>query len=132
MKKLITILAIGVSTAHSQTMYKMQSPAIYDEDGQAYQMREVFDHLPTSQDSLDFEKAVKKYLTEINYAFRQRHNLKQYRAVVAEVKIGKNGHAAIKPTTKFKSPWYRYPNPNVKVGDTIWISRQDAIEPKFD
>ena len=132
MKKLIAILAIGVSTAHSQTMYKMQSPPIYDEDGQMYQMRQVLDHLPTPQDSADFEKAVRKYLVDINIAFRNRHNVKQYQAVVAEVRINKKGHVAIKPTSRFKSPWYRYPDPNVKVGDTIWISREDAIEPKFD
>ena len=131
MKKLITILAIGVSTAHSQTMYKMQSPPIYDSLGNMYQLREVLDHYPTKQDSINFEKAVKSYCIEIDRALKHRRNVKQYRAVVAEVRIGKKGHAAIRPITKFRSPWYRYPDPNVKVGDTIWISREDAIEPKF-
>lgn len=132
MKKLITILAIGISTAHSQTMYKMESPLIYDEDGNQYQMRQVLDHLPTQQDSLEFKKSVNKYLAEINVALKHKRGVKQYKAVVSEVRVFKSGHVAIKPITKFRSPWYRYPDPNVKVGDTIWISREDAIEPKFD
>ena len=130
-KKLLLVLAIGVSSASAQTMYKMESPAIYDEDGQMYQMRQVIDHLPTHDDSVDFEKAVKSYCLQIDRARKLRAGVKQYQAVVAEVRINKKGHVAVRPVTKFRSPWYRYYDTNVKVGDTIWISREDSIEPKF-
>ena len=61
MKKVLAILAFTVSTASAQTMYKMESPMIYDEDGNQYQMRDVLDHKPTHQDSIEFDKAVKDY-----------------------------------------------------------------------
>ena len=131
MKKALVILAFVTSTASAQTMYKMQSPPIYDSLGNMYQMREVFNHLPTHDDSVEFDKAVKSYCIQIDRALKHRKGVKQYQAIVSEVRVSKNGHIAIKPTTKFKSPWYRYNDPNVKVGDTIWISREDAIEPKF-
>jgi len=130
MKKILAILTFTVSTASAQTMYTMQSPPIYDEDGNMYQMRDVMDHLPTHEDSVAFEKAVKKYCIEIDKARKSRLGIKQYEAVIGEVRIDKDGNTVVKPTTKFKSEWYRYYG-NVKVGDTIIISREDAIEPKF-
>jgi hypothetical protein len=131
MKKVIAILMFVTSTASAQTMYKMQSVPIYDSLGNQYQMRETFDHLPTSQDTIEFNKATMSYCRQIDRALKLRAGVKQYQAVVSEVRISKNGNVAVRPTTKFKSPWYRYSDPNVKVGDTIWISREDAIEPKF-
>lgn len=131
MKKVLAILAFVVSTASAQTMYKMESLPIYDEDGNLYQMREVLDHLPTKQDSIDFDKSVKKYCIEINLANKRRRGVKLYQAVVADVRVSKKGSIAIRPAAKFKSPWYRYYDDKVKIGDTIWISREDAIEPKF-
>jgi hypothetical protein len=131
MKKTLAILAFVTSTASAQTMYKMESPPIYDEDGNQYQMRDILDHYPTKQDSIEFNKAVKSYCLQIDRARKLRMGVKQYQAIVSEVRISRNGHVAIKPTTRFKSPWYRYYDPNVKVGDTIWISREDTIEPKF-
>ena len=60
MKKVITILALVTSTASAQTMYKMQSVPIYDSLGNQYQLREVFDHLPTSQDTIEFNRRLDK------------------------------------------------------------------------
>jgi hypothetical protein len=132
MKKILTLTLLAISTgAFSQTMYKMESIPIYDSLGNQYQMRETFDHLPTSQDTIEFNKATISYCKQIDRALKLRAGARQYQAVVAEVKISKNSHVAIKPTSKFKSPWYRYYDVNVKVGDTIWISREDAIEPRF-
>ena len=132
MKKLLAILAFAVSSASAQTMYKMESVIIYDSLGNQYQMRQVLDHLPTRQDSVEFDIASKRYVSEISRVHKQNRGEKLYQAIVSEVRIGKNGRVAIRPVSKFRSPWYRYNDANVKVGDTIWISRQDAIEPKFD
>jgi len=62
MKKILTtaIVTLALINAKSQTMYQMESPLIYDEDGNQYQMRDVLDHKPTHEDSVDFDKAVKK------------------------------------------------------------------------
>jgi len=131
MKKLITILAIGISTAHSQTIYKMESPLIYDEDGNQYQMRDVLDHEPTHDDSVAFSKSVKEYLKQIDQARKLSLGIKSYEAIVSEIRIDKDGNKVFKPTVKFKSVWYRYYG-NVKAGDTITITKEDAIDPKFD
>jgi len=132
MKKILTLALLAISIgAFSQTMYKMQSVPIYDSLGNQYQMRETFDHLPTSQDTIEFNKATISYCKQIDRALKLRAGARQYQAVVAEVRISKKGHVAIRPVTKFRSPWYRYHDENVKVGDIIWISREDAIEPKF-
>jgi hypothetical protein len=132
MKKILTtaIVTLALINAKSQTIYKMESPAIFDEDGQMYQMRQVLDHLPTHEDSIDFDKAVKKYCIEIDKARKVRLDIKQYEAVVSEVRIDKNGNTVVKPTVKFKSEWYIHYG-DVKVGDTITITKEDAIEPKF-
>jgi nickel-dependent lactate racemase len=132
MKKILTLALLAISIgASSQKMYTMQSPPIYDQDGTVYQVRQVLDHLPTHNDTLEFDKSIKKYCIEINRANNQKRGVRQYQTIVAEVRISKKGHVAIKPTTRFKSPWYRYYDETVKVGDTIWISREDAIEPRF-
>lgn len=132
MKKIVTTAAITLilMSAKAQTMYKMESPMIYDEDGNVYQMRDVLDHLPTHQDSIDFDKAVKDYCKQINKNRNLRLGIKQYEAIVGEIRIDKDGNKVFKPTVKFKSEWYRYYG-NVKVGDTITITKEDAIEPKF-
>ena len=127
MKKLLTILVLATSTASAQTMYKMECIPIYDEDGNLYQMRQVYDHLPTKQDSIDFEKSAKKYMIEIDQAHKASKGIKTYQAVVAEVRVDKKGNVAIRPTSKFRASWYRYYDENVKVGDTIWISKEEAI-----
>jgi len=131
MEKLLAILLLTVTTASAQTMYKMKSIAIYDSLGNQYQLQQVLDHLPTKEDSITFDNEAKKYVADILRVHKEKRGVRSYQAVVAEVRISKNGHVAIKPITKFRSPWYRYNDPNVKVGDTIWISREDAIEPKF-
>ena len=132
MKKIVTTAAVVLAliNAKSQTMYKMESPFIYDEDGNQYQMRDVLDHKPTHEDSVAFDKAVKKYCIEIDKARKLRLGIKQYEAIVGEVRIDKNGNTVVKPTTKFKSEWYIHYG-DVKVGDTIMITKEDAIEPKF-
>ena len=132
MKKILStaIVTLALINAKSQTMYQMESPLIYDEDGNQYQMRDVLDHKPTHEDSVDFDKAVKKYCIEIDKARKVRLDIKQYEAIVGEIRIDKDGNKVFKPTVKFKSEWYRYYG-NVKVGDTITITKEDAIEPKF-
>jgi hypothetical protein len=132
MKKILStaIVTLALINAKAQTMYKMESPAIFDEDGNMYQMRDVLDHKPTHEDSVAFDKAVKEYIKQIDKARKLRLGIKQYEAVVGEVRIDKDGNTVVKPTAKFKSEWYRYYG-NVKVGDTIVITREDAIEPKF-
>ena len=131
MKKLLVLLTLATSSVSAQTMYKMESVIIYDSLGNQYQMRQVLDHLPTKEDSIAFNRDAKKYVAEISRVHKQKRGEKLYQAVVAEVSVSKNGHVSIRPVTKFRSSWYRYNDPNVKVGDTIWISREDAIEPKF-
>lgn len=131
MKRVLAILALTVSTASAQTMYKMESIPIYDEDGNLYQMRQVIDHLPTHDDTIEFDKSVKEYLVEIYKARRLKMGIKQYEAIVSEVKTDKNNNLVVKPKGKFKSTWYKCYDGSVKVGDTILISREDAIEPKF-
>ena len=81
--------------------------------------------------SISFQNEAKRYIADILKAHKHRRGEKLYQAIVSEVRISKNGYVSIRPITKFRSPWYRYNDPNVKVGDTIWISREDAIEPKF-
>ena len=132
MKKIITTAAVmlAIINANAQTMYKMESPLIYDEDGNQYQMRNVLDHLPTKQDSIEFEKAVKDYCKQINKNRNLRLGIKQYEAIVSEIRIDKDGNKVFKPIEKYKSEWYRYYG-NVKVGDVITITKEDAIEPKF-
>ena len=132
MKKIITtaVVMLAIINANAQTMYKMESPMIYDEDGNVYQMRDVLDHKPTHEDSVTFDKAVKDYYKQINKNRNLRLGVKSYEAIVGEIKIDKDGNKVFKPTTKFKSEWYRYYG-NVKVGDTITITKEDAIEPKF-
>ena len=132
MKKLLTILLLATTTmVKAQQMYKMESVVIYDSVGNQYQLREVLDHLPTAEDSVRFQRDARKYVAEISRVHKEKRGVKLYQAIVAEVRVNKSGSVSIKPVTKFRSPWYRYNDPNVKVGDTIWISREDAIEPKF-
>lgn len=132
MKKIVTTatVVLALISAKAQTMYKMESPMIYDEDGNQYQMRNVLDHLPTKQDSIDFDKAVKDYCKQIGKARNLRLGIKTYEAIVSEIRIDKDGNKVFKPTEKYKSEWYRYYG-NIKVGDTITITKEDAIEPKF-
>ncbi len=61
--------------------------------------------------------------------------------VVDEVRYYKNNLALIKPRLKKqkKGPewwngpmWYRYPNHNVHVGDTVDVSMSQAVEPRFN
>lgn len=131
MKKILTLALVTISTgAFSQTMYKMESIPVYDSLGNVYQTRQVFDHLPTREDSIQFQREASSYVAQMTRAHKQGRREVSHRAVVAEVRIH-NGKVVIKPTSKFRSPWYRYFDPSVKVGDTIWISRQDAIEPRF-
>lgn len=130
MKRALSILAFFASSAKAQTMYKMESIPVYDSVGNVYQTRQVFDHLPTKEDSVRFEREARSYVAQMTREHRQGRGVVSHKAVVAEVRTH-NGRTMIKPTTKFRSPWYRYFDSNVKVGDTIWISRQDAIEPKF-
>jgi hypothetical protein len=131
MKKLTLLLSIISINASAQTMYKMESLPIYDEDGNVYQMRQVFDHLPTSEDSAIFKKDTKNYMVEIDRARKEKMGNKSYQAIVADVRSDKQGNIVIKPNSKFKSSWYRCWDKEVKIGDTIWISKDDAIVPKF-
>lgn len=54
-----------------------------------------------------------------------------YPVIVADVRINKKGRASIKPCSRRREPWYRYSDANVKIGDTIWVSNNDRIEPRF-
>lgn len=58
--------------------------------------------------------------------------------VVDDVVYKKNNTASIKPKSNKKGPewwngvaWFRYPNHNIHIGDTVEVSLKDRIEPKF-
>lgn len=127
MKKVLPLLLFVVSTASAQTMYKMQSPPIYDKDGTVYQLKQVFDHKPLTRDSINFLKESADYVKSIELYFKNKRGVKSYEAVVADVKVNSDGSVYVKPLNKFRSSWYKYTDANVKVGDTIWISREEAV-----
>ena len=131
---IIAILILLVANANSQSMYKMEILPIYDEEGNLYQLRQVFDHIPTNADTIEFSKDVKNYMSELNKAkklIEKAQKSKQYKAVVSEIKKDKEGNTVIKPNNKFKSDWYKCYDVNVKIGDTIFISKEEAIIPIF-
>ena len=113
-----------VANANCQSMYKMESLPIYDYDGNLYQLRQVFDHIPTHTDTIEFNRDMNKYIYDLDKA---KNKSKQYKAIVSQVKTYKD-QTIIKPNSKFKSDWYIYYDSNVKVGDTIFISKEDAIK----
>lgn len=128
MKKLMVILAIGISSASAQTMYKLESVPIYDSLGNQYMIRSVYDHLPTTKDSADFLKESNDYVFTTLRSLKKQEETKLYTVKVAQVRYDKNGNAQIKPTEKFRSEWYKCSDKSVKVGDSILITRKDAVE----
>ena len=128
MKKLLVILAVGLSSASAQTMYKLECIPVYDSVGNVYISRSVYDHIPTSQDSSEFYKACNQYIRQTDNALKNKRYEKKYTVKVAEIKIDKNGNISIKPTVRYKSEWYRCDDKTIKVGDSIIITRQDAVE----
>ena len=66
-----------------------------------------------------------------------KHSYKTPRYCVVVSEVRRSGkHAAIKPKCqdpnyKGKMPWFRYPTPNVFPGDTVDISENDLIGPRF-
>lgn len=49
--------------------------------------------------------------------------------IIADVKYTKNGRANVRPTvTRY---WFRYPNQNIHIGDTVELCLKDRIEPSF-
>jgi hypothetical protein len=67
-----------------------------------------------------------------------KYHSNRFCVVVDDVVYNKRGTASIKPRTNKKGPewwngpsWYRYPNHNIRVGDTVEISMNDRIEPRF-
>lgn len=122
MKQLL-ILMFVTSSVSAQT-YKLESRPIYDESGQSYQYRQVYGHIPTHNDSIEFKQAANEYTLYINRALLG--DAIQYTAEVAEIKYI-NGVLAIKPSGKFKSAWYRCNDKSIKVGDSVTITKNDAI-----
>jgi len=62
----------------------------------------------------------------------------RYCIVVGDVIYKKNNTASIRPRTNKKGPewwnspkWFRYPNHNIHIGDTVEVTMRDAIEPRF-
>jgi hypothetical protein len=128
MKKILVILAIGVSSASAQTMYKLESIPVYDEEGNVYQMRSVYDHLPTSADSAEFFAASRTYVYTTSKELKKEQGAKFYTIKVGQIKYDTNGNLLVKPTEKFRSEWYRCQDKKVKVGDTILITKDDAVQ----
>lgn len=126
MKKLLVILAIGLSSASAQTMYKLECIPVYDSLGNVYITRSVYDHIPTSQDSAEFYKDCNRYIRDIDA--RLNKDVKKYTVRVAEIKTDKNGNILIKPTEKYKSEWYKCDDKTIKVGDSVIITRKDAVQ----
>ena len=62
-------------------------------------------------------------------AVKQTQHHKTYCVVVTDVKYTKHNKANIKP--KGTRYWFRYPTANVHIGDTVDISLNDRLEPKF-
>jgi len=128
MKKLLIILAIGISSASAQTMYKLESVPIYDSLGNQYMIRSVYDHLPTSKDSADFLRESNDYVFTTLNSLKKQEETKLFTIRVAQVRYDKNGNVQIKPSDKFRSEWYRCSDKSVKVGDSVLISRKDAVQ----
>jgi len=68
----------------------------------------------------------------------KQHHSNRFCIVVDDVMYNKRGTASIKPKINKKGPewwngpsWYRYPNHNVHIGDTVDVSINDRIEPRF-
>ena len=65
------------------------------------------------------------------------HRNKKHRFCIVVEEVRHNGDkTAIKPKCqdpKYKGemPWYRYPTPNIHPGDTVDVSLNELIEPKF-
>jgi hypothetical protein len=56
------------------------------------------------------------------------HRSNRFCAVVRDVRYGKT-KANIRP--EGLRSWFRYPNLNIHIGDTVELSMNDRIEPKF-
>jgi len=57
-----------------------------------------------------------------------KHRSNRFCAVVRDVRYGKT-KANIRP--EGLRSWFRYPSINVHIGDTVELSMNDRIEPKF-
>lgn len=126
MKKLLLILCIGIGSASAQTMYKLESIPVYDEEGNVYMMRSVYDHIPTSKDSAEFFASSRDYVYTTRRELKKEEGTKLYRIKVAQIKYNTKGDMLVKPTEKFRSEWYRCHDKSVRVGDSILITRDDA------
>jgi hypothetical protein len=64
----IIALAFGCAAKHKQT-YTLESIPTYDSLGNLYGIRQEYDHIPTHQDSIDFEidsdKAIQKTMDSV-------------------------------------------------------------------
>jgi hypothetical protein len=50
---------------------------IYDYDGNLYQLRQVFDHIPTHTDTIEFNRDMKKYIYDLDKAKNKSNADKQ-------------------------------------------------------
>ena len=74
MKKLLILLSLFSTKVYSQTKdtFELYSFPTYDEYGNYYQVVKRFDHIPTKQDSLDFEKESRISISEMMREERKR------------------------------------------------------------
>jgi len=131
---LTTVIVLGQSTKDT---FNLTSPLYLDSLGNIFITRQVYDHVPTLKDSLDFQEGTKMIM---NLYFRD-HSMgtpnkvtrkrNMYPVVVEAIRGTKKGATIIRPYSKHKLPWYRYPFANVKIGDTIWVTDGMRIEPRF-
>jgi hypothetical protein len=56
-------------------------------------------------------------------------NTNRFCAIIGNVKYLDNGKANVQP--RGMRYWFRYPNRNIWIGDTVELSMTNRIEPKF-
>lgn len=121
------MIALNGATAQSRDVYTIRSIPHYDSLGNQTIYQKEYDHVPTKQDSIDFGYRIDVW--SVSKPKRRRGAF--YRVIVADIRRTKHGNAIIKPCANFNTPWFRYPFSDVKIGDTVYITRNEAIEPRF-
>ena len=121
------MIALNSVLAQSRDVYTIRSIPYYDSLGNQTIYQKEYDHVTTKQDSIDFG-----YRIDVWSVSKPRHRRGAfYRVIVADLRRTKRGHVIIKPCANFNTPWFKYPFSDVKIGDTVYITRSEAMEPKF-
>jgi len=73
--------------------------------------------------------AIACILTSCTVTNKQPHS-NRVCIVVADVRYTKNNKASIRPRGHH-TVWFKYPTANIHIGDTVDVSMNDRIAPKF-